>query len=248
MLEVTDVRKSFGGFVAVRGMNLALEQGELRALIGPNGAGKTTLLNLVSGWFAPDSGTVRFQGREIAGLPAHQLYHTGIARSFQVTSVFPGFSVFENVQVALMARRGRCRNLLRPAGAVLRDEVAERLAYVKLAHRGPDQASELNAGDRKRLEFAMALASEPALLLLDEPTAGMGEGEKAIVVDVIRRINREAGVTVLFTEHDMDVVFTMADRITVMHEGRRFAEGAPGEVRDDARVQEIYFGGLDADG
>lgn len=247
MLELTDVGKSYGGFVAVKGMNLFVGQGEMRALIGPNGAGKTTLLNLISGYFAPDSGTIRFKNRSIGGMPPHTLYHTGIARSFQVTSVFPGFSVFENVQVALMARRGRCRNLLRPKSKVLREEVEALLDYVSMGHRAPDEAAELNAGDRKRLEFAMALASEPELLLLDEPTAGMGESEKTIVMEVIRKINRESGITVLFTEHDMDVIFVMADRITVMHQGSHFAEGTPQEVRDNKRVQEIYFGGADAD-
>src|SRR5262245_1465519 len=248
MLEVSRLTKSFGGFVAVRDMSLSVESGELRALIGPNGAGKTTLLNLVSGYFAADAGMIRFKGRIISGVPAHRLYHAGIARSFQITSVFPGFTVFDNVQVALLARRGKCRNPLRPVRGLLGSEVQDLLAYVHLAHRAPDVASELNAGDRKRLEFAMALASEPELLLLDEPTAGMGEGEKGIVIDVIRKINQTRGVTVLFTEHDMDVVFSMADRITVMHQGSRFAEGTAQEIRDDRRVQEIYFGDPDANG
>lgn len=242
MLKITNVCKSFFGFLALNNMTMTVESGEMRALIGPNGAGKTTLLNVISGYFLPDTGDVQYKGRRIIGVPPHRLFHEGIARSFQVTSIFPRYSVFQNVQLALMSRHGRCRNLVTRVKGVLRDEVYGLLAFVKMDHRANDLGGQLNAGDRKRLEFAMALAAEPELMLLDEPTAGMGESEKGLVIDIIKRMNRQRGVTILFTEHDMDVVFDMAFKITVMHEGRFFAEGLPKEIRDDKRVQEIYFG------
>ena len=242
MLRIADVGKSFFGFVALNRMNLSVELGEMRALIGPNGAGKTTLLNVISGYFPPDSGDVQYKDRSIVGIPPHRLYHEGIARSFQITSVFPRYSVFQNVQLALMSRHGRCRNLMARVKGVMRDEVYQLLEFVKMDHRANDLAGQLNAGDGKRLEFAIGLAAEPELMLLDEPTAGMGESEKAMVIDIIRRMNREREVTILFTEHDMDVVFDMAQKITVMHEGSFFAEGLPDEMRSDKGVQEIYFG------
>lgn len=242
ILEVCGVSKSFGHFRAVEEMNLSLERGSVHALIGPNGAGKSTFLHLVAGTFAPTAGEIRFRGRNIAGRPPHRIVMAGIARSFQITSIFPGLTAFENVQIALLARRGRCRNPVAPARGLLRDDVCALLGYVRMLDRMQRPAGELAAGDRKRLEFAMALAGEPELMLLDEPTAGMSPDERAIVVEIIRAINRERGVTVLFTEHDIDMVFTIAGKITVMHQGAKLTEGLPQAVRADPRVREVYLG------
>lgn len=242
MLQLVDVSKSFGRFPAVTAMSLSVGQGELCALIGPNGAGKTTLINVITGHFLPDGGKVLFNNRSIVGLPPHRVCQAGIARSFQITSIFPRLSVFENVQIALMTRRGKCRDAVTPARRVLRDEVYVLLDYVRMVARAGDAADELAAGDRKLLEFAMALAAEPQLMVLDEPTAGMGPAEKVLVMDILRDMNERRGIAVLFTEHDLDVVFAIAQKIIVMHQGRKVTEGLPQEVRDNARVQEIYLG------
>ena len=242
MLKIRKVCKSFSGFMALKHMNMSVEVGEMRALIGPNGAGKTTLFNVISGYFLPDSGDVEFKGRSIIGMPRHRIYHEGLSRSFQVTSVFPRYSVFQNVQLALMSRHRRCRDIVSRVKGVMYDEVYQLLEFVKMSDVANGVAGELSAGNRKRLEFAMALAADPELMLLDEPTAGMGESEKGLVIAIIKNMNRERGVTILFTEHDMDIVFNMARKITVMHDGSLFAEGLPQEIHDDKRVQEIYFG------
>lgn len=241
-LELSDIQKSFGQFIAIKGMNLSLEKGELRALIGPNGAGKSTLLNVITGYYPPDSGKIRFKSVDITGLPPHRICQKGIARSFQITSIFARLSAFENVQVALMARRGRCRNIMTRASRVLRDEVGQLLENVKMGGQARRLAGEMAAGDRKRLEFAMALAGDPELLLLDEPTAGMSPSEKSIVGEVIKEINQHHRVTVVFTEHDFDMVFSIAERITVMHQGVKIAEGSPPEIRGNQRVREVYLG------
>jgi branched-chain amino acid transport system ATP-binding protein len=242
LLVLEGVSKSFGLFRAVTEMSLCVERGAIHALIGPNGAGKSTLINMIAGGLVPNAGAIRFQGRPIAGLPPHRIVEAGIARSFQITSIFPKLSVIENVRIALMARQGRCRSILAPAEGMLEQEARALLAQVQLG-RDPDMlAGELAAGDRKRLEFAMALAGEPTLMLLDEPTAGMSPEERAIVVAIIRDINLTRGVTVLFTEHDIDMVFNTAQRITVMHQGSKLTEGAPAEVRADRRVRDLYLG------
>ncbi len=242
MLAINDVTKSFSGFRAVNHMSLSVGPGDVHALIGPNGAGKSTLLNVVAGQFPPDSGSVRYKEESITGLPPHRICRKGIARSFQVTSVFGGFTVFQNVQLALMARRGRCWNLLMPASGVLVEEVCGLLDQVRMSDQASRLASELAAGDRKRLEFGMALAGDPELLLLDEPTAGMSSGERARVVSVIKEINESRGVAILFTEHDIDMVFAVARKVTVMHQGEKIAEGTPEEIRRHRRVREVYLG------
>ena len=242
ILEVANVSKFFGRFCAVREMSLSLQQGAVHALIGPNGAGKSTFLNLLAGALTPNSGDIRFRGRSIVGLPTHRIARSGIARSFQITSIFPGLSTFENVQIALLSRHDYCRNLIRPARGMLREEVYTLLDHVRMRDRMAVRAGELAAGDRKRLEFALALAGNPQLMLLDEPTAGMSVDERAVVIEVIREINTERGVTVLFTEHDIDMVFSIAGQVTVMHQGAKLAEGAPLTVQEDARVREVYLG------
>ncbi|VTU22684.1 Lipopolysaccharide export system ATP-binding protein LptB [Variovorax sp. SRS16] len=242
ILSIEDIGKNFAGFHALSGVNLQVGENSVHALIGPNGAGKSTLLNVVSGHLAPSAGRVMFQGRSICGRPPHETARRGVARSFQITSIFAGFSVFENVQMALLAQHGLCTRMFRPAAPMLRDEALALLQLVRLDGQAERIAGELAAGDRKRLEFAIAMAGRPKVMLLDEPTAGMSPDERAIVIHLIRSINRERGVAVLFTEHDIEMVFAIADRITVLHQGSCIADGAPAAVRADRRVQEVYLG------
>lgn len=242
ILSIEGIGKEFGGFHALSGVNLQLAEKSVHALIGPNGAGKSTLLNVVSGQLAPSTGQVLFRGRSICGRPAHETARGGIARSFQITSIFAGFTVFENVQMALLAQQGLCTGMFTSAAALQRNEARSLLELVRLEDHADRVAGELAAGDRKRLEFAIAMAGRPAVMLLDEPTAGMSPDERAIVIHLIRQINQDRGVAVLFTEHDIDMVFAIADRISVLHQGSCIAEGAPESVRADRRVQEVYLG------
>jgi branched-chain amino acid transport system ATP-binding protein len=242
MLEVRGVTKSFGGFIAVRDFSLDLGNGQIRGLIGPNGAGKTTLLNMLTGFFPPTSGSISLNGRNIVGLPPHQICHEGVFRSFQITSIFPNYTVFDNVQIAVLAREGRTWNILRPSARQLRDRVWELLTFLKMEDSADAIAGELAAGDRKLLEFAIALAGRPTTLLLDEPTAGMSPSEKSLVCDIILQINRSQGVSVLFTEHDIDMVFSLAESVIVMSQGAKIAEGSPNEMKTNQKVQEVYLG------
>ncbi len=241
ILELSQVGKTFGNFTAVSGVDLTVGPGEMHALIGPNGAGKSTLLNLASGALRPTHGVVRLEGRSIAGVAPHMLVRAGIGRSFQITSIFPRLSVTENVRIALMARHRQCHRLLMPARRLQRDRVHAVLEQVRMEGHAERPAGELAAGDRKRLEFAITLAGEPKIVLLDEPTAGMSGAERELVTDVLRELNRRHGVAVLFTEHDIDMVFMLASRITVMHQGAKIADGDPLAIRADRRVQEIYL-------
>jgi branched-chain amino acid transport system ATP-binding protein len=242
MLELIGLTKFFGQFRAVHDLNLALRPGEIRAIIGPNGAGKSTVLHMIAGTSPLSAGDVKWHGKSIVGRPSHWIARAGIARSFQITSVFPDFTVFENVQIALLAGRGQCRSLVRPIRNLLRDEVVALLAQVRILEYTDRTVGELAAGDRKRVEFAIALAGQPRLMLLDEPTAGMSPEERSVVIDVIRDINQQRHVTVLFTEHDIDMVFAVAQNITVMNQGELLAEGTPSEVRRNSRVREVYLG------
>jgi len=242
VLEVAGVRKAFGGVHAVDGVGLALPEGEIRALIGPNGAGKTTFFNILTGQLAADAGTVRFRGRSIAGLSPWSIWRLGISRTFQITATFATLSVLENVQVARLSHVHRSRGLFRTAR---RFEVAPSmvlLEQVGLADQCLRPAGVLAYGDLKKLELAIALANDPALLLLDEPTAGMAPAERGVLMALTARIARDRGLTVLFTEHDMDVVFAIADRIMVLHQGRVIAEGTPAAVRANREVQAVYLG------
>jgi branched-chain amino acid transport system ATP-binding protein len=246
MLEVRGLTKSFAGFIAVRDFSLDLGDGQIRGLIGPNGAGKSTLLNMLTGLFPPTSGSILLNGRNIAGVPPHRICREGVFRSFQITSIFPNYTVFDNVQIAVLAREGRTRNILRPSMRQLRQRVWELLTFLKMEDVADAIAGELAAGDRKLLEFAIALAGRPTMLLLDEPTAGMSPNEKALVCEVILQINRAQGVSVLFTEHDIDMVFSLAESIIVMSQGAKLAEGSPHEMRANQKVQEVYLGGAHA--
>jgi branched-chain amino acid transport system ATP-binding protein len=242
VLEVTGVRKAFGGVHAVDDVSFALSAGEIRALIGPNGAGKTTFFNILTGQLAADAGRVRFRGRPIDGLAPWAIWRLGIARTFQITATFATLSVLENVQVARLSHLRRGRGLVRPARTLEVGPATALLDQVGLADQRVRVAGVLAYGDLKKLELAIALANDPTLLLLDEPTAGMAPAERGALMALTARIARERGLTVLFTEHDMDVVFATADRIMVLHQGRLIAEGAPDEVRAHREVQAVYLG------
>jgi branched-chain amino acid transport system ATP-binding protein len=242
VLEVRDVRKSFDGFQAVGGVSLGVERGRIAAIIGPNGAGKTTFFNLVTGHLKPDAGTVVLEGRDVTGLAPHDVCRLGMGRSFQRTNIFPRLTVYENVQAAFLSHRGRGRNLWTRVERLYREETEALLRSLGLADRGEEISGFLSHGAQKQLELGIALASEPSLLLLDEPTAGMSATETRETIRLVERIARERGLTLLFTEHDMGVVFSIAERITVLHQGRVIAEGTPAEVRADAEVRRVYLG------
>jgi branched-chain amino acid transport system ATP-binding protein len=242
MLELHDLSKRFAGFLAVDSVNLRVEAQHRHAIIGPNGAGKTTLFNLVTGSIAPSAGRVVFEGQDVTGLRPHQLVRLGMGRSFQRINIYPRLSVFDNVQVARLAHHGRALSLFAPSRKLYRDETMEILDLVHLAAEAEVIAGELSYGRQKQIELAVALALEPRLLLLDEPTAGMSPPETRDAVRLIGRIAQARRLTLLFTEHDMDVVFEMADVITVLHHGRVIASGPPEEVRSDRDVQRIYLG------
>jgi branched-chain amino acid transport system ATP-binding protein len=244
LLETRGLGRAFGALPAVAGVDLAVEPGELRAVIGPNGAGKTTLFHLISGLLAPTSGRVLFRGDDVTALPAPARCRLGISRTFQITSIFPELSVLENVRIAVQLRAGGNFRLI--GGRTLL-ETSERSAHDSLAALGLDDlaaqpAATLPHGDQRRLEIAMAIAQEPALLLLDEPTQGLSPEDTVATVTVIRRIARERALTIILVEHDMDVVFDLADRISVLHFGRLIADGTPALIRANADVQAAYLG------
>ena len=246
ILEVAGLAKAFGGVEAVAGVDFTLDRGELLALIGPNGAGKTTCFNCLNGQLRPDAGSVRLAGKELVGLPPRLVWRHGVGRTFQITQTFASMTVMENVQQALIARHGRTRSLWPAAASLYRDEARALLARVEMADQAERACAVLAYGDLKRVELAIALAQEPVLLLLDEPTAGMAPRERIALMALTRDIVRDHGLAVLFTEHDMDVVFGHADRIMVMNRGAVVALGTPAEVRADPLVQEIYLGAGDA--
>jgi len=242
ILEVVDIRRAFGGVHAVDGVSFALAPGEIRALIGPNGAGKSTFFNMLTGQLRADAGEVRWRGRRITGLPPHAIWRLGISRTFQITATFATLSALENVQVARLSYARRSRGLLTPAARLEVAPSRALLEQVGLLEQAERPAGVLAYGDLKKLELALALANDPALLLLDEPTAGMAPGERGALMALTARIARERGLTVLFTEHDMDVVFAVAERIMVLHQGRVIADGPPASVRGDREVQAVYLG------
>jgi branched-chain amino acid transport system ATP-binding protein len=242
VLSVRRVSKRFGGVRAVNDVSFDLSEGEIRALIGPNGAGKTTFFNILTGQLAADAGEVAFRGRRISGLPPHAIWRRGVSRTFQITATFATLTVRENVQVACLSHRGRSRGLLMPAARLEVDRATALLEQVGLAAQAERVAGVLAYGDLKKLELAIALANDPALLLLDEPTAGMAPAERGALMALTASIARARRLTVLFTEHDMDVVFTVAERIMVLHQGRVIADGVPAEVRANSEVQQVYLG------
>ncbi|MFQ5848525.1 MAG: ABC transporter ATP-binding protein [Candidatus Methylomirabilales bacterium] len=244
LLEVQSVSKSFGHFVAVDDISLAIQEGELTALIGPNGAGKTTFYNLVSGRLKPTKGSVSFRGTDITGLPPHRISRLGISRSFQITNIFNELSVLENIQVALVARHNKGLNLWQVSARdkELEEQGLEILARLGLESLARARAATLSHGDKRRVELAIVLTTEPKLVLLDEPTSGMTPEETHAVVGLIRRLADAGPYTFFLTEHDMDVVFGLAQKIFVMHRGGLLAEGTPEAIRNDSSVRTAYLG------
>ncbi|MDA8121805.1 MAG: ABC transporter ATP-binding protein [Deltaproteobacteria bacterium] len=244
ILEVRKVVKSFGGLRALQDVDLSVAKGEIRAVIGPNGAGKSTLFNVMTGLLAPDTGNVVFDGEPITGLPPHRIIRKGIGRSFQITNIFPRMSVFENVQAALFSHHGTSRNPLSLARGFTRigEEVLGILEQVGLAEKYDLSASVLSHGDQKRLEIAISLASRPKLLMLDEPTAGMSRFESRETVALLQKISREQGLTLIFTEHDMDIVFAISEKIMVLQQGAVIADGTPAEIKANPEVRKAYLG------
>ncbi|MET4389169.1 branched-chain amino acid transport system ATP-binding protein [Bradyrhizobium sp. F1.4.3] len=244
MLEVRNVTKRFGNLVAVNDVSMSVKRGELRAIIGPNGAGKTTFFNMISGYFAPTKGSILFEGSDVTQQPAHKRVGLGMGRTFQITEIFPELTVHENVLTAAEVAAGQTLHLVRSKAAakLANDVAAEMLAQVGLTAKADRRVGELAHGDQRTTEIAMALAQLPRLLLLDEPTAGMGDQETYEVTALIRRLHRERNYTIVLIEHDMRVVFHLADYITVLDQGRLLAEGPPKEIAASEAVQAAYLG------
>jgi branched-chain amino acid transport system ATP-binding protein len=243
MLQVEGLHKSFEDFKAVNGAALTVRQGDLVAVIGPNGAGKTTLFNLITGHIKADRGRIVFKDQDITRLAAHEICRKGIARSFQIANIFPRLSVFRNVQVSVLSQKKLSQTLFRPAQTLVVEETERILDSVGLSDKRLDVAGSLSHGDKRILEIAIALGNEPELLILDEPTAGMSPDETASTMGLVQRLAQEQGLTILFCEHDMDVVFNVATSIMVMQHGRTIIQDTPQKVRQDATVQEAYLGG-----
>jgi branched-chain amino acid transport system ATP-binding protein len=242
LLSVEGLTKSYGGVHAVRGVSFALRSGEILALIGPNGAGKSTCFDMLNGQRIPDSGRIVLLGQDTTGQPPRAVWRLGVGRTFQITATFPTMTVRENVQVALVSHRGRLSNLWSSTPRLARDEAGDLLELVGMSGYADRPCGELAYGDLKRLELAVALANAPKLLLMDEPTAGMAPRERIDLMRLTARIAREQSIGVLFTEHDMDVVFEHADRILVLNRGSLIAEGTPAEVRANPQVRAVYLG------
>jgi branched-chain amino acid transport system ATP-binding protein len=242
LLRVDNLAKRFGGIVATDNLTLHVAEGELHAIIGPNGAGKTTLIAQLSGQLTPNSGRINFAGVDLIKLPPYRRSHLGMARSFQITSLFLDLSVLDNVALAVQAHAGHSFRFWQNARVEsdLREPARAALARVGLAERADFPASELSHGEHRLLELAMALAGRPRMLLLDEPMAGLGPDESARMVDMLRALKKE--YTILLVEHDMEAVFALADRITVLVYGRAIASGRPDDIRNNAQVREAYLG------
>jgi len=242
-LDVTGLSKSFGGNRAVANVSFGLRKGELLALIGPNGAGKSTCFNMIYGILAPDEGSVKLDGQELVGMKPRDIWRKGVGRTFQITAVYASMSVVENVQMALISHHRKAFSAVCRAAGLYHDDALRLLDLISMADQADRAANILAYGDLKRLELAMALAHDPALLLMDEPTAGMAPAERRSLMKLTADIVAERNVSVLFTEHDMDVVFENAHRLLVLNRGELLAEGTVDEVRADPRVQEVYLGG-----
>ena len=241
-LRVMKLVRSFGGVLAVDDVSFGLDRGTITALIGPNGAGKSTLFNLIDGQLAPDAGTIEFEGRTLIGMPTAARTRAGIGRTFQVAQTFASMTALQNAQLALVAAAGAALSPAAPLAQRATEEARQLLQQVGLGTRGDEAAATLAYGDLKRLELALALAAQPRLLLMDEPTAGMAPGERTALMALVTDLARALRMTVLFTEHSMDVVFGFAERVLVLSRGRLIADGAPQAVRTDAAVRAVYLG------
>jgi branched-chain amino acid transport system ATP-binding protein len=242
LLQVQSLRKIFGGNVAVDDVSFELAPGEVLALIGPNGAGKSTTFNMVNGQLKPDAGAVLLDGQDLIGRKPREIWQMGVSRTFQIAETFASLTVVENVQMALLSRDARLYSLWRRATVYRRDDALALLDQVGLAGQAERPCNELAYGDIKRLELAIALANEPRLLLMDEPTAGMAPAERQQLMALTRNLVSQRGLAILFTEHSMDVVFGHADRILVLARGRLIAQGDAQTIREHPKVQEVYFG------
>jgi branched-chain amino acid transport system ATP-binding protein len=243
MLTCRKLRKTFSGFVAANDVSLSVDKNSITAVIGPNGAGKSTLFNLITGHLKPDSGEVMLEGRDITGIAPHKICGMGVARSFQRTNIFSKLTVFENIQAAFIAHRGKALDMWGVSERQFRDETAQMIEQLALQDIATTLAGEISHGAQKQVELGIALAGEPRVLLLDEPTAGMSAQETHDSIALLDRIAKERELTLLFTEHDMDVVFSIAHKIAVLHQGSIIATGAPDEVRRNDEVRRVYLGG-----
>jgi len=241
ILQVEEISKSFGGLRAVNRVSFQIDRGEITSIIGPNGAGKTTLFNLLTGHVPVDKGRIVFKDRVISGLPPHKICRRGIGRSFQRTNIFPRLNTFDNIQVAVMSWGRKTANIFVGSKKVLFEETNGILQAVGLGDKRNALAGSLSHGDQRRLEIGIALGSHPDLLLLDEPTAGMSPRESGDAIELIKRLGRERKLTILFIEHDMNVVFGISEVIRVMHMGQVIMEGTAAEVRSNEMVQKIYL-------
>jgi branched-chain amino acid transport system ATP-binding protein len=244
ILETKALRKHFGELAAVAGVDLIFREGELTAVIGPNGAGKTTFFNLVTGRLKPTAGKVYFRGREITGFPPYQIARRGISRIFQITNLFPDLTVYENIRVAVLSKMRKTAKMLTLDRSLkgANDETDRILDTIGLSDKRNSLCSVISHGDQRLVETGVALAIDPVLLLLDEPTGGMGPEETDEMVQFIRGLTEKRDITILLVEHDMSVVFSIAERIVVMHQGEIIADGKPDEIKVDAKVREAYLG------
>jgi branched-chain amino acid transport system ATP-binding protein len=241
-LSIRSLSKSFGGVQAVNDVSFQVGSGEFLAMIGPNGAGKSTCFNMINGQLAPDSGSIMFEERDLAGLKPREIWRLGVGRTFQVAATFGSMTVIENVQMALLSHANDIYRLFPAAARLHRERALDLLAQVGMREAADRPSRALAYGDVKRIELAIALANEPRLLLMDEPTAGMAPRERNDLIALVKRLVVERGISVLFTEHSMDVVFAFADRIIVLARGRLIAAGTAQEIQNNAKVREVYFG------
>jgi len=242
-LRTQGITKEFGKLRAVNEVSLEISKGDIHAIIGPNGAGKSTYFNLVTGYHRATSGKVLFKEKEITHLPAYRRCNLGITRSFQITSIYPKLTVYESVLMALLCHRKATLDFFSPAKKFFKEEVWHILEDIGLADQADRPGDSISHGDKKRLELAVTVGTEPELLLLDEPTCGMSPEETEMTMSLINKLSKDRGITILFTEHDMSVVFGIAKRISVLHQGTLIADGSPQEVRASEEVQRVYLGG-----
>ena len=242
ILQVDDLVKSFDGFKAVAGVSFHIEKGEICSIIGPNGAGKSTVFNLITGHLPLDRGQVVFNGIDISRMPAHRICRLGLGRSFQRINIFPRLTVFENIQAGVLSHRGKSLSFFTAVKDLFEKETDEIIENVGLHDHRDELSGSIAYGYQKQLELGIALANEPKMLLLDEPTAGMSAQETKATIELIIKIVKDKGLTLLFTEHDMSVIFAISERILILNQGQLIASGPPNEVRENPDVQKIYFG------
>jgi len=242
ILKIDGLRKSFGAYKVLTDVSYSLRKGEIAAIIGPNGAGKSTFFNLITGYHHVDGGTIHFLDREITNWPRHRIARAGISRAFQVSNIYARLTTFENVRQAILAQEKRTLDIITPAHRLAQKNTLELLELTGLISNRHHLAGTLSQGDKKKLELALALAGKPQLLLLDEPTAGMSSEETQETMELVKRLNREIGLSILFTEHDISVIFGYAKKLSVLYQGMVIAEGTPEEVRKNEEAQRCYLG------